>query len=88
MEDRRDHGVDYMTIAERNNLENPHLIFVGQNSLFPKAATTPAPAPTPAPKPVPAPAPAPTPEPTKITVTDVTGRVVYWIVRQARSWSP
>ena len=73
----RDYGVDYMTIAERNNLKNPHLIFVGQKLIIPKkAATTPAPAPTPAPKPAPAPAPAPTPESTKITVTDVTGRVV------------
>ena len=68
----RDHGVDYTVIAERNKLENPHLIFVGQKLIIPGQKASTAPAPVPAPSPTPAPA----PESTKVTITDVIGRVV------------
>jgi iron complex transport system substrate-binding protein len=69
----RDHGVDYMTIAKRNNLKNPHLILIGQRLIIPgQKAATPAPTPVPTPKPTPTPAPGST----KITIKDVTGRIV------------
>lgn len=66
------YGLPYTAIAEKNNLKNPHLILIGQKLIIPdKETTTPKPA---APKPA-APEPA-APVSTKITVTDVTGRVV------------
>jgi iron complex transport system substrate-binding protein len=70
----REHGVDYTVIAEKNKLENPHLIFVGQKLIIPGQEASAAPAPKPAPAPSPTPAPAP--KSTEVTVTDVIGRVV------------
>lgn len=74
----REHGVDYTVIAEKNKLENPHLIFVGQKLIIPgqKVSAPPAPASAPKPAPAPLPTPVPAPESTKVTVTDVVGRVV------------
>ena len=71
------HGVDYTAIAERKNLKNPNLILVGQKLIIPdqKAELSPAPAPTKPSSPS-KPAPAPAPVSTKVTITDVTGRVV------------
>lgn len=70
----RAHGVDYMTIAKRNNLKNPHLIFVGQKLIIPVKEEAAKPASSP--KPAPAPTPSPAPASKKVTVTDVIGRVV------------
>ena len=72
LENRQGSWCDYTVIAERNKLENPHLIFVGQKLIIPGQKASTAPAPVPAPSPTPAPA----PESTKVTITDVIGRVV------------
>lgn len=55
-------GVPYMTIAEVNNIKNPDLIVIGQKLKIPGAET--------------ASTPAPASVSTKVTVTDVTGRVI------------
>lgn len=68
------YGVPYMTIAEMNNIKNPSLIFIGQNLIIPDKKTPSASAKQPAPSPVPSKP--ETPESSKITVTDVTGRIV------------
>jgi iron complex transport system substrate-binding protein len=67
------YGVDYMTIAKKNGIKNPDLIFIGQKILIPVKEEPSAPAEGETPSPPEATEPA---EPTKITVTDVIGRVI------------
>lgn len=57
----KSNGVPYMTIAQRNNIKDPNLILIGQRLIIPGEETAPAPV---------------APVSTKITVTDVTGRVI------------
>lgn len=64
------HGVSYTEIAKANNIKNPRLIFVGQRLVIPDKTTAAAPT-----KPT-VPATPTTPVSTKITITDVTGRVI------------
>lgn len=62
------YGVSYTAIAQRNKIKNPRVIRVGQKLIIPDKATATAPKnPTPTPT---------TPVATKITITDVTGRVI------------
>lgn len=63
------YGVTYQAIAERNNIANPHLILVGQKLVIPTEDKSP----TYVEKPV---VEETAPAQTKITVTDVVGRVV------------
>lgn len=54
----KSNGVPYMTIAQKNNINDPNLILIGQKLIIPDKAVAAAPVST------------------KITVTDVTGRVI------------
>lgn len=54
-------GVPYLTIAQRNNIKDPNFILIGQRLIIPGQETAPAPT---------------APVSTKITVTDVIGRVI------------
>ncbi|MGI5882306.1 MAG: ABC transporter substrate-binding protein [Dethiobacteria bacterium] len=64
------YGLPYTEIAEKNSIKNPNLILIGQKLIIPGGETV-------APKPVtPLPAPQPAPATGKVTVTDVTGRLV------------